>query len=161
MWCVSVVWIWPSELIYDNSISCRDLFSDIDNSLISRPIQRVNKLLWSIWAEAIRRNWHILLPGETQLKGSGQQSCNRHFEWNFQVQCISESTQTSQADLRHVKRFSCVVFSCKAGRKDLTNRPKVLSPHPPLLLPPEKMLNLDTRDMDTLCYTAKKLLRFF
>ena len=84
---------------------------------------------------------------------------------------MSESTQTSQADLCG----SCVVFSLKAGRKDLANlkfvkRPKVLSPpnrpppppprhthtHTQLLLPPEKMLNLGTGDMDTLCYMAKK-----
>ena len=46
---------------------------------------------------------------------------------------MSESTQTSQADLCDVKRCSCVVFSLKAGRKDLTNRHKSL-PHPPLPL---------------------------
>ena len=40
---------------------------------------------------------------------------------------MSEFTQTLQADLCDVKRCSCVVFSLKAWRKDLTNRPKVLS----------------------------------
>ena len=50
---------------------------------------------------------------------------------------MSESSQTSQANLCHVKRCSCVGFSLKAGRKDLTNRPKVLSPQPkPLPTPP-------------------------
>ena len=38
------------------------------------------------------------------------------------ISSISESTQTSQADLWYVKRCSCVVFSLKAQRKS--------SPHP-------------------------------
>ena len=57
------------------------------------------------------------------------------------------------------KMFLCYC-RLKAGKKDVTNRPKVLSPHPrkrttpphpPLLLPPEKVLNLDIWDMNTLC----------
>ena len=43
---------------------------------------------------------------------------------------MSESTQTSQADLCDVKRCSCVFFSVKAGRKDLTNRHKSQPPPP-------------------------------
>ena len=43
---------------------------------------------------------------------------------------MSESTQTSRAELCDLKRCSCVVFYLKAGRKDLTNRPEVLSPPP-------------------------------
>ena len=38
-----------------------------------------------------------------------------------------ESTQASRADLCYVKRCSCVVFSLQAGKKDLTNTPKVFS----------------------------------
>ena len=49
---------------------------------------------------------------------------------------MSESTQTSQADLCDVKRCSCVVFSLKPLRKDLTNRHKSLPlPHPPPSVP--------------------------
>ena len=39
---------------------------------------------------------------------------------------MPESAQTSQADLCDVKRCSCVVFSLKAERKDLTNRQESL-----------------------------------
>ena len=48
----------------------------------------------------------------------------------FQVKfsSMSESSQTLQADLCYVKRCSCVVFSLKAGRKDLTNRHESLRP---------------------------------
>ena len=49
---------------------------------------------------------------------------------------MSESTQTSQADLCHVKRCSCVVFSLK----DLTNRHESLPPPPPPPHPPSVML---------------------
>ena len=47
---------------------------------------------------------------------------------------MSESTQTSEADLCDVKRCSCVVFALKPQRKDLTNRHKSL-PHPSPLSP--------------------------
>ena len=56
--------------------------------------------------------------------------------WTF-FSSMSESTQTSQADLWFEKMFLCC-FSIKAGRIDLnklTNRPKVLSPHPSPLPP--------------------------
>ena len=72
------------------------------------------------------------------------------------------------------KMFPCCFFPSKQGEKTWHTglkfclpTPPPPPPHththptPPLLLPPEKMLNLDTRDMDTLCYTAKELLRFF
>ena len=60
--------------------------------------------------------------------------------------------------VRFEKMFLCCFFQ-KAGRKDLTNRPEVLSPpHPtppvaPFLL---KMLNLDTRDMRNPVLHGKK-----
>ena len=41
------------------------------------------------------------------------------------------------------KMFLCC-FSLKAGRKDLTNRPKVLSPHPPTPPPPHCFLPCST-----------------
>ena len=78
---------------------------------------------------------------------------------------MSESTQTSQDDLCDAKRCSCVVFSLKAGRKDLTNRPKVLSPHsppppPPIPIAPPSWKNAEfgyTRyGHPVLPYTAKK-----
>ena len=52
---------------------------------------------------------------------------------------MSESTQTSQADLCYVKRCSCVFFFLKARRKDLTYRHESLLP-PPLPLCPWMML---------------------
>ena len=77
---------------------------------------------------------------------------------------MSESTQTSQADLCYLKTCSRFLFVCLfvcAGRKD-KHRPTVLPlpppPHCSSLL--KKKVNLDTRDMDTLCYTAN-VLRFF
>ena len=50
------------------------------------------------------------------------------------------------------KMFLCCFFPSKQGEKTWLTGLK-------FCLPPEKMLN--TRDMDTLCYTTKRLLRFF
>ena len=63
--------------------------------------------------------------------------------WPFQVKfsSTSESIQTLQADLCYVKRCSCVVFSLKVRRKDLTNMHKS-QPPPPLPLCPRMMLTL-------------------
>ena len=56
------------------------------------------------------------------------------------------------------KMFLCC-FSLKAGRKDLTNRPEVLSPHPPpppiAPFPPEKCFIWIHEIWETPCYTAK------
>ena len=62
------------------------------------------------------------------MSGSVQQLHKGHLVLNFQM---LESTRTLQADLCYVKRCSCVVFCLQAGRKHLTNRPKVLSQSPP------------------------------
>ena len=55
---------------------------------------------------------------------------NRIIAISSEILWMSESTQTLQADLWCEKMFLCC-FSLRAWRKDLTNMPKVLFPHPP------------------------------
>ena len=77
---------------------------------------------------------------------------NNGWMWGFMIIIIEWLRATIAQVPFRVTIFKYVKINPKAGRKNLTNMPKVLSPHPhtpPLLLPPEKVLNLDTRDMNT------------
>ena len=80
-----------------------------------------SRSLWPFTSQQNVLNKYFIFTD--QLNGSEQQSRKWHLVLNFQVH-MSESTQTSQADLCCVKRCSsgsCVVFSLQTGRKDLTS----------------------------------------
>ena len=64
-----------------------------------------------------------------KLNGSRQQSRKYHSKWNFQVCQIHPNFASRPVSCE--KMLLCYFFSLKAGRKDLTNRPKVLSSPPP------------------------------
>ena len=77
----------------------------------------------------------------SQLNGSGQEPRNRHFNWNFKYFRIHPNF--ASRPVWCVKMFLCCFF-LKAGRKDLTNRPKVLSSHPLPPPPPPRFLPCST-----------------
>ena len=69
-----------------------------------------------------------------ELNGSGQEPRNRHFDWNFQV--CQNPPKLREPTCVMWKYVPVLLFFLKAGGKDLTNRPEVLSSHSPPPPPP-------------------------
>ena len=87
-----------------------------------------------------------------KLNGSGQEPRNRHFEI---FKYVRIHPNFASRPVWSEKMFLCCFF-LKAGRKDLTNRPEVLSPPPSnCSFRPEKCWIWIHEIWETLCYTAK------